>query len=80
MYVYVYSFVIIFFIFILVIDSQDTITYQLIWQRSFAHPIYRIAGLDLNEDGIEELIVATQYGVHILQVIFLKQFIISLNI
>jgi len=41
--------------------SQDTIIYQLIWQRSFIHLIYRIASLDLNEDGIEEIIVATQY-------------------
>ncbi|CAB5192498.1 unnamed protein product [Rhizophagus irregularis] len=49
------------------VNSQDMITYQLLWQRSFTHPIYRIASLDLNEDGIEELIVATQYGVHILQ-------------
>jgi hypothetical protein len=44
------------------------ITYQLLWQKSFTHPIYRIASLDLNKDGIEELIVSTQYGVHILQV------------
>ncbi|CAG8575752.1 2991_t:CDS:10 [Funneliformis caledonium] len=49
------------------INSQGKITFQLIWQRSFTHPIYRISGLDLNEDGVEELIVATQYGVHILQ-------------
>ncbi|CAB4424908.1 unnamed protein product [Rhizophagus irregularis] len=49
------------------VNSQDMITYQLLWQRSFTHPIYRITSLDLNEDGIEELIVATQYGVHILQ-------------
>lgn len=48
------------------------IMYQLLWQRSFTHPIYRITSLDLNEDGIEELIVATQYGVHILQVINLN--------
>ncbi|CAG8486028.1 16673_t:CDS:10 [Dentiscutata erythropus] len=34
---------------------------------SFSHPIYQIANLDLNQDGIEELIVATQYGIHILQ-------------
>ncbi|RIA89099.1 hypothetical protein C1645_773359 [Glomus cerebriforme] len=49
------------------VNSQGMIIYQLLWQRSFTHPIYRITGLDLNEDGIEELIVATQYGVHILQ-------------
>ncbi|RGB35436.1 hypothetical protein C1646_699671 [Rhizophagus diaphanus] len=49
------------------VNSQGMITYQLLWQRSFTHPIYRITSLDLNEDGIEELIVATQHGVHILQ-------------
>ncbi|CAI2166732.1 1019_t:CDS:10 [Funneliformis geosporum] len=51
----------------LLVYKQGMITFQLIWQRSFMHPIYRISGLDLNEDGVEELIVATQYGVHILQ-------------
>jgi len=49
------------------VNSQGIIIYQLLWQKSFTHPIYQITSLDLNEDGIKELIVATQYGVHILE-------------
>ncbi|CAG8777706.1 28222_t:CDS:10, partial [Gigaspora margarita] len=49
------------------IDHHNVLTFKLIWQRSFSHPIYQIANLDLNQDGIEELIVATQHGIHILQ-------------
>ncbi|KAG9298111.1 hypothetical protein G9A89_000804 [Geosiphon pyriformis] len=44
---------------------EGEIKYKLVWQRSFAHPIYRITGLDLNQDGYKELIIVTQYGVHI---------------
>ncbi|CAG8733689.1 4894_t:CDS:10 [Cetraspora pellucida] len=49
------------------IDDHNVLTFKLIWQRSFSHPIYQITNLDLNQDGIEELIVATQHGIHILQ-------------
>ncbi|KAI9258231.1 hypothetical protein BDA99DRAFT_515634 [Phascolomyces articulosus] len=44
--------------------TQD---YNILWQRQFAYPIYRISHLDLNLDGLDELIVTTMYGVHILQ-------------
>ncbi|CAG8481604.1 219_t:CDS:10 [Racocetra persica] len=49
------------------IDKHNVLTFKLIWQRSFSHPIYQIANLDLNQDSIEELTVATQHGIHILQ-------------
>ncbi|RHZ55137.1 hypothetical protein Glove_420g60 [Diversispora epigaea] len=48
-------------------DPNSTISFKLIHQQSFIHPIYGIKGIYLNQDGINELIVATQYGVHILQ-------------
>ncbi|CAG8590519.1 13258_t:CDS:2 [Racocetra fulgida] len=49
------------------IDDHNVLTFKLIWQRSFSHPIYQITNLDLNQDSVEELIVATQHGIHILQ-------------
>lgn len=42
--------------------------YTILWKRQFAYPIYRIVHLDLNRDGLDELIVTTMYGVHIFQV------------
>ncbi|KAG0738814.1 hypothetical protein G6F57_010710 [Rhizopus arrhizus] len=44
-----------------------TQVYNILWKRQFAYPIYRIAHLDLNRDGLDELIVTTMYGVHIFQ-------------
>ncbi|KAI8986427.1 hypothetical protein BDB01DRAFT_785614 [Pilobolus umbonatus] len=41
--------------------------YTVLWRRQFAYPIYRITHLDLNRDGLDELIVTTMYGVHIFQ-------------
>ncbi|KAL4210206.1 hypothetical protein AB4K20DRAFT_1969538 [Rhizopus microsporus] len=41
--------------------------YTILWKRQFAYPIYRIVHLDLNRDGLDELIVTTMYGVHIFQ-------------
>ena len=42
--------------------------YNVLWRRQFAYPIYRISHLDLNRDGLDELIVSTMYGVHVFQV------------
>ncbi|KAI7852020.1 hypothetical protein BDC45DRAFT_194455 [Circinella umbellata] len=47
-----------------VAGTQD---YNILWRRQFSYPIYRISHLDLNRDGLDELIVTTMYGVHILQ-------------
>jgi hypothetical protein len=44
-----------------------TQAYNVLWRRQFAYPIYRISHLDLNRDGLDELIVTTMYGVHIFQ-------------
>ncbi|KAI7868019.1 kaptin-like protein [Spinellus fusiger] len=41
--------------------------YNVLWRRQFAYPIYRMCHLDLNRDGLDELIVTTMYGVHIFQ-------------
>ncbi|CAO3625427.1 unnamed protein product [Cunninghamella blakesleeana] len=47
-----------------VAGTQD---YNVLWRRQFAYPIYRITHFDLNCDGLDELLVTTMYGVHILQ-------------
>ncbi|KAI8381032.1 uncharacterized protein BYT42DRAFT_289604 [Radiomyces spectabilis] len=47
-----------------VAGTQD---YNVLWRRQFAYPIYRMTHLDLNRDGLDELIVITMYGVHIFQ-------------
>lgn len=44
--------------------------YNVLWRRQFAYPIYRISHLDLNRDGLDELIVSTMYGVHVFQVMW----------
>ena len=44
------------------------INYYLKWQRSFPDPIMNINYLDLTEDGLNELILLSLHGVHILQV------------
>ncbi|CBN76738.1 expressed unknown protein [Ectocarpus siliculosus] len=35
------------------------------WQRDLPHGVLRIAFGDFNHDGVRELVVATQYGVHV---------------
>ena len=45
-----------------------TSTYSLAWRHEFAHPVYAIRHADVTNDGIDELIVLTLLGVHILQV------------
>ena len=42
--------------------------FHLLWQRSFPCPVMGIDSLDITGDGIEELIVVTLKGLHILQV------------
>ncbi|XP_033640810.1 KICSTOR complex protein kaptin-like [Asterias rubens] len=41
--------------------------YRLVWQRSFAHPLLAMKYVDLMSDGLYELILLSQKGVHILQ-------------
>lgn len=43
--------------------------FQLLWQKSFACPVMGIDRLDIMGDGMEDLVVVTLKGVHIIQVI-----------
>lgn len=43
--------------------------YELVWYRSFAHPIHRLWYGDLTHDGLNELVILSTGGVHVLQVI-----------
>ena len=40
----------------------------LCWTKSFAQPLYGIDYIDLTNDGVRELIVASSKGLHVLQV------------
>ncbi|KAI8370824.1 kaptin-like protein [Choanephora cucurbitarum] len=51
--------------FLIVAGTQ---AYTVLWKRQLAYPIYRMTHLDLNRDGLDELIISTMYGVHIFQV------------
>lgn len=35
------------------------------WQRDVPHPVFGIVWGDFNHDGVSEMVVATQYGVHV---------------
>ncbi|KAI9282847.1 hypothetical protein BC943DRAFT_362376 [Umbelopsis sp. AD052] len=52
---------------ILIYKKASPNSYFILWQRQFSYPIYRVVHLDINHDGLDELIVTTMYGVHILQ-------------
>ena len=41
--------------------------YRVKWQRTFAHPLYSIDTGDFNQDGVDELVVNSLRGIHILQ-------------
>jgi hypothetical protein len=45
--------------------------FKLIWQRSFACPVMGVDRVDIMGDGMEDLIVVTLKGVHIIQVIII---------
>ena len=42
------------------------------WKRSFASPLFAIEYLDLTNDGLKELAVASLTGLHVLQVSYLR--------
>ncbi|KAK9761763.1 hypothetical protein K7432_013102 [Basidiobolus ranarum] len=50
----------------------DRLAFKLVWKRAFAYPIYHIGDIDLDLDGLNELLVTSMYGVHILKVDLLK--------
>ena len=41
---------------------------ELLWERGFAYPIYHIWIGDVTGDGLNEVVVLSSAGVHILQV------------
>ena len=45
-------------------------TCKLLWQRSFAYPVMGLNRLDITGDGMEDLIIVTLKGLHILQVCY----------
>ena len=49
-------------------DLDSLTNCSLVWQRSFAYPVIGMNRLDIMDDGMEDLIVVTLRGIHILQV------------
>lgn len=54
---------------VLVYGETHEQSWKLIDSKSFDSPIYSICNLDMTGDGVDELVVMSQRGVHILQVI-----------
>ena len=42
--------------------------FRLLWQQSFSDPVFAIDSLDITGDGLEDLVVLSQKGIHVLQV------------
>ncbi|KAJ1980933.1 hypothetical protein H4R35_000928 [Dimargaris xerosporica] len=42
-------------------------TFQIKWKRGFSYPIFGIHLHDVNQDGVDELVVVTMRGIHVLQ-------------
>lgn len=53
-------------------NGSNSIYFQLMWRRSFASPLFAIEYLDLTNDGLKELAVASLSGLHVLQVSYLR--------
>ena len=53
-------------------NGSNSIDFQLMWKRSFASPLFAIEYLDLTNDGLKELAVASLSGLHVLQVSYLR--------
>ncbi|PVU91335.1 hypothetical protein BB561_004444 [Smittium simulii] len=51
----------------LVTDSMNQEGYALVYKKKFKSPVYEIVAIDLNSDGLNELLITTLLGVHILQ-------------
>ena len=49
-------------------SAADRVDFQLAWRRSFAYPLFAIEYLDLTNDGLKEITVASLSGLHVLQV------------
>ena len=64
---------------VFVLDN-DAIAFELVWQRSFAHPLHCLWYGDLTNDGLCELVAVSMGGVHILQVYTLTRSLMYLYI
>lgn len=51
----------------LIYKEVESHGYVLVWKRQFPAPVYAIFSADINCDGVNELVVITLLGVHILQ-------------
>ncbi|KAJ7376499.1 hypothetical protein OS493_034235 [Desmophyllum pertusum] len=49
------------------LQSSSNVDFQLMWRRSFANPLFAIEYLDLTNDGLKEIAVASLSGLHVLQ-------------
>ena len=49
-------------------SRKERLQATLCWKKSFAQPLYAIDYIDLTNDGVRELIVASSKGLHVLQV------------
>ena len=56
---------------------SEHIRFDLMWSRSFSKPLLSIRDLDLMNDGMQELVIVSLTGVHILQVGFSIYFFYS---
>jgi KICSTOR complex protein kaptin len=54
--------------------------WELATRKLFDAPVHSISYMDITNDGIKELIVLTQRGVHILQVLYNTSYIFNLDI
>jgi len=50
-----------------VVTSANNVDFTLIWRRSFANPLFAVEYLDLTNDGVKEIAVASLAGLHVLQ-------------
>ena len=51
-----------------VATSANSVDFTLTWRRSFANPLFAVEYLDLTNDGLKEIAVASLAGLHVLQV------------
>lgn len=50
-----------------VATSANSVDFTLTWRRSFANPLFAVEYLDLTNDGLKEIAVASLAGLHVLQ-------------
>ena len=48
-------------------ESQMNCQFELLSKRLFTYPLYRMISLDINNDGLDEVVVNSLSGVHVFQ-------------